>query len=134
MFCPSKDKIHALQKSNVVYRIKCPGCQETYIGKTERCLKTRLYEHGTQANQPMNQHLVRCTLFHDTVEQLNLFDSDVNEELHIYNAVFNNFEIVASTNQWSQLEFLEAFFIKNERPGINDGLKASKELQLFRRS
>ena len=132
MFCPSKDKILALQKSNVIYRLKCPGCQQTYIGKTERCLKTRLTEHGSQSNQPMYQHLARCTLFHETVDQLRLFDNDVNEELHIFNAVYNNFEIVASNNYWSQLEFLEAFFIKNERPGINDGLKASRELQLFR--
>ena len=32
---------------------------------------------------------------------------------------------------WSQLTFLEVFYIKNFKPTINQGLKASRELELF---
>ena len=116
----------------MIYRITCPGCNDTYIGKTDRCIITRLKEHGERTEQPMYQHLLKCQSFHENVEMLNVLYNDVNEELHIYNAVLNNFEIVATNHQWSQLDFLEAYYIKHERPGINEGLKASKELQIFR--
>ena len=36
MFCSVKDKIPTHQKSNVIYTIKCLGCGEDYIGKTDR--------------------------------------------------------------------------------------------------
>ena len=31
LFCSAKDFIHALQKSNVVYCLTCPVCNEQYI-------------------------------------------------------------------------------------------------------
>ena len=37
------DKIENL--SNVVYLIKCTGCDKVYIGETGRRLKNRIYEH-----------------------------------------------------------------------------------------
>ena len=49
----------------------------------------------------------------------------------ILNAVHNNYEIIDSNNNWSQLAFLEAFHIKSLKPSINKGLKASRELDLF---
>jgi hypothetical protein len=30
-----------------IYEFKCPGCGQTYIGKTERNLQTRLTHHAT---------------------------------------------------------------------------------------
>ena len=36
MFCSSKDQIPTDPKSNLIYRFTCPGCNEKYIGKTER--------------------------------------------------------------------------------------------------
>ena len=57
MFCSTKDKIPTHQKFNVVYTIKCPGCGEDYVGKTDRCVITRLNEHRTRSDQPMFQHL-----------------------------------------------------------------------------
>ena len=47
MFCSVKDKIPSNQKSNVIYTIKSPGCAEDYVGKTDRCVITRLNEHST---------------------------------------------------------------------------------------
>ena len=45
IFCKTKDSIPAEQKSNVIYRITCPGCFQKYVGKTDRNLITRLDEH-----------------------------------------------------------------------------------------
>ena len=46
-FLSNKDKIPNLSKSNaaLVYEVKCPGCSATYIGKSERCLQSRLSKH-----------------------------------------------------------------------------------------
>ena len=137
MFCSAKDKIHDIQKSNVIYKIRCPGCNGTYIGKTDRCLITRLKEHGSKPDQPMYQHLFKCQELQDTVNPFFLPDMDiatssVNINLHIYNAVINNTNIIDYNNNWSQLEFLEVYHIKKHMPSINYGLKASRELQLFR--
>ena len=41
-FCNTKDSISAEQKSNVIYRITCPGCFQKYVGKTDRNFTTRL--------------------------------------------------------------------------------------------
>ena len=43
----------------------------------------------------------------------------------------NNVSIVDTNHNWSQLEFLEAYYIKTRDSAINVGLKASLELQLF---
>lgn len=40
------------------------------MGKTDRCLITRLRENGTRSDQPMFQHLSQCIAFQD---QCNLF-------------------------------------------------------------
>ena len=37
-FVCNKDKIPELSKSNVVYQISCPGCNETYTSKNNHCL------------------------------------------------------------------------------------------------
>ena len=57
MFCSVKDKIPSHQKSNVIYTIKSPGCAEDYVGKTDRCVITRLNEHSNRSDQPIFQHL-----------------------------------------------------------------------------
>ena len=56
----------------------------------------------------------------------------VNKELHLHNTIINNVEILDKSNKWGQLQFLEAYCIKTLAPEINLGLKASKELQLFK--
>ena len=50
LFCNTKDSISAEQKSNVLYRITCPGCFQKYVGKTDRNFTTRLDEHGTKVD------------------------------------------------------------------------------------
>ena len=57
MFSSVKNRIPAPHKSNVIYTIKCPGCDEDYVGNTDRCVITRLAEHSDRSDQPMFQHL-----------------------------------------------------------------------------
>ena len=47
-FISNKDKIPDFSRSNLVYQINCPGCNKSYIGKTDRCLHKRLSKHATQ--------------------------------------------------------------------------------------
>ena len=85
----------------------------------------------------MFQHLVNCQQFLEELSILNLPISDNNfpeVELnsHIMNTLHNNLKVLGYNNNWSQLCFLEAFYIKNLKPKIIASLKASKELQLFK--
>ena len=69
-----------------------------------------------------------------TLYQLPDIDTDVstvNLQAHIASVVSNNWKILDSNTNWVQLCFLESFYIKQLKPKINDGLKASKELLLF---
>ena len=132
MFCPTKDKIPVHQRSNVIYELTCPGCGNKYIGKTDRCIITRLLEHGSRNDQPMHQHLSSCEPFHDYVSIFTIDASfPVDTKEHIKNAVLDNYRIVDINRNWSQLLYLEAYYVKKLSPMINKGLKASRELQLF---
>ena len=84
----------------------------------------------------MFQHLQHCEKFLEimTLYQLPDIDTDVNTvnlQVHIANAVSDNFKILDSNTNWVQLCFLESYYIKQLKQ-INNGLKASKELLLFR--
>ena len=55
MFKSSKYHVQFQQKANVVYKIKCPGCFNKYVGRIDRNIITRIFEHGTKPDQPMLQ-------------------------------------------------------------------------------
>ena len=44
-FCNIKDETPKLNESFVVYEFICPGCNDNYVGKTERTLNERCAEH-----------------------------------------------------------------------------------------
>ena len=82
----------------------------------------------------MYNHFTKCDHFKELYDFLNI-ESSVIDRLYSefqINALLNNYEIVASNSNWSQLIFLEALRIKKERPAINIGLRFSKELVLFK--
>ena len=94
-------------------------------------------EQGSRDYEPMYKHLIACTYFHEICDVLSLgriFDSGeaTNNEQQIYNAVLNNCEVVHRYSRWSQLCYLEAYYIKLIDPKINCGIRASKELSLFK--
>ena len=86
----------------------------------------------------MYKHLVNCSSFNEIVSLYRLPDCHndlpstcVNLKEHIFNAVHTNYEVIDRNYNWSQLAFLEAFYIKNLKPSINEGIKASRELDIF---
>ena len=115
----------------------CSGCQKKYVGKTDRCLSIRLNEHATRNDQPIKQHLTSCMDFNYIVQLFKMPEIDDNcnvgnQNEHLADAAMNNVTIVDTNHNWSQLEFLEADYIRTREPAINVGLKASKELQLLK--
>ena len=119
----------------------CPGCSHSYIGKTERSLETRLSEHAyinSYKTSAITQHLLNCP---DALYLANLHafpDLDSSKEfpdkIHCPTSlVYNNSRTLFSCkyNSPNQLLMLEALFRKRKMPGLNCGLKASKQLSLF---
>ena len=83
------------------------------------------------------QQLLKCEHFAHITDSLRLPDIDastteINKKQHFVNAVISNFCVLDTCCNWSQLLFLEALYIKNLAPKINDGLKATHELVLCR--
>lgn len=135
MFCSSKDKTPTEQKSKAIYQIVCPGCHSFYVGKTESCFATRMDEQGSKLDQPMYQHSNTCEMFNEiasmyALPNMNCETPSIDIQSHILNAMLFNCKII-DMNNWSQLCYLEAFYIKTSSPKINVGLKASKDLRLF---
>ena len=98
MFCPVKDKNPTHQKSNVIYTIKRSRCGVDYVGKTDRCVITRLNEHSNGSVQPMFQHLQYCEKFLEAMALYQLPDIDtdvstVNLQAYIDSAVSDNWKI-----------------------------------------
>ena len=76
MFCFSRDTIPTLQKSNVIYYLTSPGCNENYIGKIDRNLITCLHEHGLLECKQMDQRLLKREHFMDILNFMKLSGID----------------------------------------------------------
>ena len=113
-----KEKLNKLSKSNVVYQFSCPGCESSYIGKTDRTLFERTKEHVTRANVK-NQFSIN-----------NLIPNDVNTHEFRLNLVRQNTRIIDQSNNWNVSMFKEAYHI-GKCPNLNNSVKASKEMQLL---
>ena len=75
-----------------------------------------------QINLTITLHLNSC---YDT----NYLDSKTNNELTDF--VMTNSKIIDSSNNWNLLLYKEALHIKRRKSILNNGLKASRDLQLF---
>ena len=134
----NKDKIPDLSKSNVVYKITCPGCGKSYIGKTNKRLQTRLFEHASKhTTSAVAQHLIECEHVRFLFSLNGIYDrlNDLPSNLtHLFrNLMFDNFKVLYTnkSNSINQLLITEALYIKIHKPELNTGLKASKDLSLF---
>ena len=93
-------------------------------------------EHGRKPIQLMHRHLKKCSYFHELCQIYSLrcdgksVDVDIKE--HLINAFLNNFPIIDQNNNWSQLSCLEVYYIKTFKAENNNGLKAFKEVDLFK--
>ena len=92
-----------------------------------------MYQHFMQC-----EHFIELFKFYnngyalDSVDQNSHGDvTDVPSAEFMVNATLTNYEIVDFNKNWSQLLFLEAYYIKQLDPSLNRGLKASRDLALF---
>ena len=127
----------------MVYKFVCPGCNSSYVGKTERTLSERTTEHAWSSNDSaIKFHLDSCDAFNDILCIYNMspslfsdtWFSDAGSDNHRtlrIELVQNNTTIIDRHNNWNILLFKEALKIKELKPCLNSGLKAPKELQLF---
>ena len=130
-FTPTKDRTPLLSNSFVVYKINCPGCAESYIGKTECTLYKRTSEHAWKSkDSAVNSHLNSCHNY-DHIKDLFAIERRLNVKEFHTNSVRDNINILAKTDNWNTLLFLESLYIKDQDPQLNTGLKATKQLKLF---
>ena len=138
-FASSKDKVPFLSKSYVVYESCCPGCGENYIGKTERTIRERSIEHAWYDKESaMRNHLQSCTHFNHMYGILTMFDENPDDEEMVQRRNFTiqslqeTIKILDNDRNWNQLLYKEALNIERKDPSLNKGLKASRQLKLFR--
>ena len=130
-FTNTKDKLNKLSKSNVVYQFSCPGCESSYIGKTERTLFERTKEHIIRADSAIEVHLNNCSNVEHLFSINNLILNDINTHEFRLNLVRHNTRISDQSNNWDVLLFKEADHIKEKCPILNNGVKACRKIQLF---
>ena len=104
-----KDSIPLGRRSHVIYEFKCK-CSSTYVGRTERCLSSRVSEHlprwvFTQKKRghissSITRHVLSCSLFDRSAPPLSYFS------------------ILTQSSFSFQLKILEALFIIDRKPPL----------------
>ena len=132
-FTNMKDKLNKnkLSKSNVVYQFSCPGCESSYIGKTEQTLFERTKEHATRADSAIKEHLDNCLNVELLFSINNLILNDVNTHEFRLNLVCENTGIIDKSNNWNVLLFKEAYHMNEKCHILNNSVKVSRKVQLF---
>ena len=135
-FTNTKDKTAFLSQSLVSYKSVCPGCKSCYVGKTDRTLHERTKEHtyikddkGEQS--AIFEHLPWWTHYSHIVDLFKIDTNSFNSNQFNVSQIRDNIIILDRGNNWNALLFKKALMIKKQRPSLNCGLMASKELQLF---
>ena len=78
-FVSCKDKTPKEFQSSVVYKFSYPGCAKAYIGKTDRCLYTRMKEHASTDNKSDIYKLMNsCEQFQRVTNLLQLCTDELN--------------------------------------------------------
>jgi hypothetical protein len=109
-FFPFKDKItNQIDKSLVVYKIKCATCNVEYIGKTERILGIRLNEHQKLENSACKQHL----------------NDNPGHQLD-----YNNVEILDTASNNDKIRIKELLHILKRKPAMNKQLNAQSSYEI----
>ena len=128
-------------RNKVVAEFTCPGCNSSYIGKTNRTLLVRTQEHAfTDKESAIYKHLRHCDQIQHIQGLYNLPDIFTNKngppsfainKEFFTETVRSNTKIIDSDDNWNLLLYKEAYHIKRSSPPLNNGLKASRELCLF---
>ena len=117
-----KDQIPKLIKSYVAYQFYCPGCNNSYIGKTEQNLCTRTEEHDcSDEGSAIYDHIKNCS-YYSYIENLLRFNNDsFDKALFNINSVQSNTKIIHSALNWNILLIKEALLVKQKMPKLNNG-------------
>ena len=116
-FCSNKDKTPLFNKSYVVYHFNYPGCCASYVGKTETTLHERCIEHAWKdKSSAIRTHIDECE---GIIRMKNLMF--MNTSL--------NGDITTPDHREKKINIVNK--IKELKPLLNNGFKASKELDLF---
>ena len=139
--CNTKDRTPKLYESFVVYGFICPGCNANYVVKTERTLHERCAEHAwhdkdsvvfNHLNECVGvQHMFEIGKLTPSLLTNNIIDDEFDLRSCHVNLVQMNTRIIDRHKNWNVFLFKEAIKIKEIKPTLNTGLKASKELQVF---
>ena len=84
-----------------VYKIKCEECEATYVGETERSLKSRFNEHWRPSSTT----------------------SEVSKHIHIehpeHSVELENTEILTTESRWFERGVKEAIYVRALNPSLN---------------
>jgi len=95
-----KDKTSKLDKTGVVYKIKCQKCPQDYIGETLRKTKLRIQQHRRPSEvekSPMAHHIIYNKHKLD-IEQVQILDQEPD---------------------WHKRGIKEAIYIRQQHPSLN---------------
>ena len=55
----------------------------------------------------------------------------ISPESHMLSAILDNYKVLDINHNVSKLAFLETYYIRKNKPDINDGLKACADFKVF---
>ena len=118
-----KDQIPKLIKSYVVYQFHCSGCNDGYIGKTERNLCTRKEEHAcSDEGSAIYDHVKNCSYYNYIENQFRFNNDSFDKALFSINSVQSNNKIIDSALDWNIFFIKEALLIAQKMPKLNNGI------------
>ena len=112
-FFKFKDRLEKNLLASIVYKYKCDTCNGSYIGKTKRHFKTRIYEHlgiSPRTGKPV----------------LSPSSSKIREHCEScgHGISIENFEMVSSGQSDMDLLILESLYIYKLKPSLNSDLSS----------
>ena len=95
-----------------------------------------MLEHAQKPEQPMFQHFESCDAFQHHVGLMNLGGIEDEEEPisqrdYYTPAVLDNYKVVKTVHNSALLALSETYFVRKEKPKINDGLKFCVDFRVF---
>ena len=85
----------------------------------------------TRADSAIKGHPDNCSNVEHLFSINNLILNDANTHEFRLNLVRHNTRIIDQSNNWNDLLFKDAYHIKEKCPILNNGIKVSREMQLF---
>ena len=135
----TKDCIDKLAHHYIVYKLCCPGCSNSYIGKTERTyLEWVNDEHVFKdKNSVVCNYVNNCAGVKFLADLLNIdpvqtIRDKFDKKIHSIATVKENISMIDRARQWKIILFKEALHIKGKNRALNKSIKASKKLKPFK--